>query len=103
MEVEEFNLISITIGNNEWENRELRFKDAKLMLVTQYGDKLWYVDVAELDDAEVLDWLSQNENIRVTFVAVADNGERLQGAAYAHPNAAHRGLAIRGEGELSRL
>lgn len=103
MEVEVNKLSSIAIGNEVWERREIPFDEAKLMLVTQYGERLWYIDIDGVTDSELLEWLANSEEIRITFDAVTENGKRLAGAAYAHPNKAHRALAIRGEGELRQL
>lgn len=100
MEMEVIKLSGIAIGNEVWERRDIPFDEAKLMLVTQYGERLWYIDVDGVADPELLDWLANSEQIRITFEAATENGERLAGTAYAHPNKAHRALAIRGEGEL---
>ncbi|MDF2836997.1 MAG: hypothetical protein K0Q63_2637 [Paenibacillus sp.] len=103
MEVEVINLSSVVIGNGQWERRDIPFEGAKLMLVTQYGDRLWYIDVDGVEDSELMEWLTSSEDIRIAFDAVTESGQRLAGTAYAHPNMAHRALAIRGEGELRHL
>jgi hypothetical protein len=103
MEVEVINLSSISVANGQWALREIPFDAAKLMLVTQYGDKLWYIDIDGVTDSELMEWLANSEDIRITFDAVSESGQRLSGTAYAHPNMAHRALAIRGEGELRQL
>lgn len=100
MDVEVINLRSVTLAIGQWEQREIPFDAAKLMIVSQYGDRLWYIDIDGMTDTELMEWLEHSEDIRITFDALTDNGKRLTGAAYAHPNAAHRALAIRGEGEL---
>ncbi|MHA6485335.1 hypothetical protein ACX1C1_25920 [Paenibacillus sp. strain BS8-2] len=103
MEVEMIKLRSVAISNDLWAGRDISFEEAKLLIVTQYGERLWYIDVDGVTDLELLDWLTSSEDIRVTFDAVSDTGNNIAGTAYAHPNAAHRALAIRGEGELQHL
>lgn len=103
MEVEQMGLRGIRFSNKQWEQREIAFKEAKLMLVTEYGDKFWYVEVDGVPDRELLEWFASSEDIRIDLTVVSDNGEKLQGIAYAHPNTAHGSLAIRGDGELKRL
>lgn len=103
MEVEPINLRGIRFSNKQWDRREIAFKEAKLMLVTEYGDKFWYVDVDGVADRELLEWFASSEDIRIDLTADSDSGETLQGIAYAHPNTAHGSLAIRGDGELQRL
>lgn len=102
MEVEQIILTRIAISNGHWETLELDFTAAKLLLVTQYGDKLWYIDADGVANSEVLDWFAASEDISVTVEARSSEGEQLQGAGYLHPNTQHRAAAIRGAGELKR-
>src|SRR5687768_5625370 len=102
MEVEKIFLSRLAISNGEWERREMGFEAAMLLLVTQYGDKLWYIDVDGVADRELLDWFSRSEDIKITMHAVSDKGEQLAGDGYLHPNAPHGAAAIRGAGELHR-
>lgn len=102
MEVEQIALTHIAISNEKWDHRDIHFTEAKVMLVTQYGDRLWYVDVDGVSDGELLDWFSSSENIAVSMVARSSDGEVLEGAGFLHPNTLHRAAAIRGAGELKR-
>ncbi|MHA7964438.1 hypothetical protein ACX93W_09835 [Paenibacillus sp. CAU 1782] len=102
MEVEQIALTRIAISNGQWETLELDFSEAKLLLVTQYGDKLWYIDVDGVANSDVLDWFAASEDISVTMEAESGDGEALRGAGYLHPNTLHRAAAIRGVGELKR-
>ncbi|WP_245697768.1 hypothetical protein [Paenibacillus oryzae] len=102
MEVEQIILTRIAISNGHWESLELDFTEAKLLLVTQYGDKLWYIDADGVANSEVLDWFAASEDISVSMEAVSSEGEQLQGNGFLHPNTAHKAAAIRGSGELKR-
>lgn len=103
MGMETIGLSAITIGYEGESFRALSFRKAELVVVTQYGDKLWYIDAEGVDDAELLAWFSNSENIRVDLIATAVDGGQWRGIGYLHPNEQHQAAAIRGEGELSYL
>ncbi|RIX52835.1 hypothetical protein D3P08_11745 [Paenibacillus nanensis] len=96
-------LSAITISYEEESFRALSFRKAELVVVTQYGDKLWYIDAEGIDDAGLLAWFGSSENIRVELVATAEDGGQWQGTGYLHPNEHNRAAAIRGDGELTYL
>ncbi|WP_336788119.1 hypothetical protein [Paenibacillus sp. MMO-177] len=80
--------------------KELLFQSAELVLVSDYGSKLWYVDVNGVKDTELLQWFGQSEDIRIELYATATDGRTFNGTAYLHPNEPHLAAAIRGDGEL---
>lgn len=80
--------------------KELPFQSAELVLVSDYGSKLWYVDVNGVQDSELLQWFGQSEDIRVELYATAADGRTFNGTAYLHPNEPHQAAALRGDGEL---
>lgn len=98
--METIGLRSITINNEEHPFRALGFVKAELVIVTQYGDKLWYIDAEGIDDAALLERFGQSEDIKVELVATAETGEMWVGTGYLHPNEQNRAAAIRGEGML---
>lgn len=103
MGMETFGLSAITIGYEGENLRALSFRKADLVVVTQYGDKLWYIDAEGVDDAELLAWFSNSENIRVELTATSNDGGQWHGNGYLHPNERHQAAAIRGEGALTYL
>lgn len=97
--METFDLIAIEISFQQ-QTRALSFLSAELVIVTDYGDRLWYVDINGVADRELLAWFGQSEDIRVQLTAVADSGQAFRGTGYLHPNEPHQAAAIRGDGEL---
>lgn len=103
MDMETIGLSAITISYGAESFRALSFCKAELVIVTQYGDKLWYIDAEGVDDAELLAWFSSSDNIRIDLTATADDGGQWHGTGYLHPNERHQAAAIRGEGALTYL
>lgn len=101
METTLLSQITIRYGENEFQT--LSFEKAELVTVTQFGDKIWYVDVDGISDAGLLAWFGQSENIRVELRATAQSGDIWEGTAYFHPNEPSRAAAIRGDGELTAV
>ncbi|MCR2802426.1 NADAR family protein [Paenibacillus soyae] len=102
MDMETIGLRSITINNDEHRFRALGFRKADLVIVTQYGDKLWYIDAEGIDDAALLASFGQSEDLRVELLATAESGETWTGIGYLHPNERNSAAAIRGEGPLTQ-
>jgi len=100
--METIELSSIIIGYAQHSSFKVAFSKAVLVIVTDHGDKLWYIDVDGVRDKDLLSWFSQNEDIRVQLTAKAATGEEYQGIAYLHPNEPSSAAAIRGDGELIR-
>lgn len=97
--VETFELIAIEIMYQR-QTKPLTFTSAELVRVTEYGDRLWYVDINGVADREMLSWFGQSEDISVQLTAVANSGRTFRGSGYLHPNEPHQAAAIRGDGEL---
>jgi hypothetical protein len=97
--MEAFELIAIEITYQQ-QTRGLTFTSAGLIRVTDYGDRLWYIDVNGMADRELLAWFGQSEDIAVQLTAIGRNGQTFRGKGYLHPNVTHMAAAIRGEGEL---
>lgn len=97
--METFELIAIEIAYQQ-QTRHLSFTSAGLVLVSDYGDRLWYIDVVGIGEVDLLAWFGQSEDIGVEVTAVAVNGTTFRGKGYLHPNEPHQAAAIRGDGEL---
>lgn len=97
--METFEIIAIEIAYQQ-QTKPLAFTSAELVRVTEYGDRLWYVDINGLGDRELLSWFGQSEDIGVQLTAIARSGQTFQGRGYLHPNEPHQAAAIRGDGEL---
>lgn len=100
MEMETYPLASIAIGYELQPSRILAFGRAELVLITDYGDRSWYIDIDGITDAELLGWFGRSENIRVDVRAADADGKTFCGSGFFHPNERHQAAAIRGEGEL---
>ena len=79
---------------------QLSFTSAELVRVTEYGDRLWYVDINGVGDRELLAWFGKNEDIVIELIAIASSGQTFRGKGYFHPNEPHQAAAVRGDGEL---
>ncbi|MFC4776974.1 hypothetical protein ACFO9Q_09280 [Paenibacillus sp. GCM10023252] len=97
-----FRLQSIVITYRN-EQTTLLFTSAELVVVTEYGDRLWYIDVNGVEQKELLEQFAHSEDIRVEITSETDQGQILSGVAYLHPNPAHRAAALRGDGVLLGL
>ncbi|REK75745.1 hypothetical protein [Paenibacillus paeoniae] len=101
--METIELTALIIGYAQHSDYKLHFSHAVLVIVTDYGDKLWYIDVDGVTDHALLSWFGQSEDIRVELTAKSRSGEEYQGTAYFHPNEPSLAAAIRGDGELRRI
>ena len=79
---------------------KLVFTSAQLVIVTDAGFKLWYIEVDGITQSDLLRAFGQSENIRVELTGVTSGGRAFEAAGYFHPNEAHHAAAIRGDGEL---
>ncbi|MDQ6423022.1 hypothetical protein RB620_26695 [Paenibacillus sp. LHD-117] len=103
MEMIRIPLEALRISYGEHASRSLAFGKAELVVVTDYGDRHWYVDAEGIGDEELLRWFGRSEDIRVDVEATDRNGRMLTGTGYLHPNEYHLAAAIRGDGELAGL
>ncbi|MUT67129.1 hypothetical protein [Paenibacillus sp. NEAU-GSW1] len=93
-------LAAITITfNNRIE--QLVFTSAELVVVSDYGSRLWYANVDGIEDEELLHWFGHSEDIQVELIATARDGRVFEGIAYLHPNEPHKAAALRGDGLLN--
>jgi len=97
--METFQLITIELAYED-QVIQLDYVEAVLVIVTQYGDRLWYIDINGVNNEGLLSRFNQMENIRVTVQANAKSGQTYSGIGYFHPNEPHKAAAIRGDQEL---
>lgn len=101
--MESIGLKQLTISYGEQTYKSLCFDKAELVVITQYGDRIWYIDVDGISDSELLAWFGQSENIRVEVHVITQSGDTWQGTAYFHPNEPGCAAAIRGDGKLTQV
>jgi hypothetical protein len=89
--------LAITQGNTTW---NLVFSRAKLMIVSEYGTRLWFIDVDGINNTTLLKQFADSEEIGVDMKATTIGGRQLEGRGYFHPNPQHLAAAIRGDGQL---
>jgi hypothetical protein len=97
--VEQYELAALTVTEGATD-RPLAFTRAKLTVVSEYGTRLWFVDVDGISDAALLQRFAETDEIGVLVLAVTIGGKRMSGQGYFHPNPSNRSAAIRGNGEL---
>jgi hypothetical protein len=97
--VEHFELAALSVTEGE-DNRPIAFARAKLTVVSEYGTRLWYIDVDGISDEGMLQRFAESEEIGVNVAAVTIGGKRMSGIGFFHPNPHNRSAAIRGDGEL---
>ncbi|MBH5317350.1 hypothetical protein I6N90_05925 [Paenibacillus sp. GSMTC-2017] len=96
-------LRDIQISYQEKVSQPVVFQKAELVFVTQYGDRLWYIDIEGVSDIHLLAWFGQSEDIGVEIQATSTDGDIWRGSGYFHPNEPNLAAAIRGAGELFKL
>ncbi|MCQ6559598.1 hypothetical protein [Paenibacillus mendelii] len=92
-------LAELTIRQSE-ETTKLVFAGAQLVIVTDTGSRLWYIDIDGMTQTSLLRAFNESENIRVELKAITAGGRTFEGTGYLHPNVQHHAAAIRGDGEL---
>jgi hypothetical protein len=97
--MDSFDLTSLQISQGE-QSRQVPFDRAKLVVVTEYGSRLWYIDLDGVADEEMLQHFANTDDIAVTLQATTIGGNKMTGRGYFHPNVPHGAAAIRGEGVL---
>jgi len=97
--VETYDLAELVIEQRS-QTWNLVFSRAKLVIVSDHGTRLWYVDVDGLTDEELLRRFSESDRIEVGMRTTTIGGRRLEGDGFLHPNLKHRAAAIRGDGPL---
>jgi hypothetical protein len=97
--LEHYELAELRITEGQ-EDRQIAFKRARLTVVSDYGTRLWYIDVDGIADQSLLLRFAESEEIGVEIGAVSIGGKHLSGRGFFHPNPANHSAAIRGDGEL---
>ncbi|MFS0723335.1 hypothetical protein [Paenibacillus sp. 1P07SE] len=100
--MEQFELAEIHMTSQQ-QTLELLFASAQLVVVTELGSRLWYLDVNGVADEALLQHYYTAENITIELELITLGGKRLSGTGYFHANPKHQAAAIRGEGELVGL
>ncbi|AJY77440.1 hypothetical protein [Paenibacillus beijingensis] len=97
-----FVLLSLEIGHADW-RRSLHFATAELVLLTEMGSRLWYIDVNGISEKDLLSYFSSSEDIKVELTATTAGGRVVSGTGFFHPNTVLPAAAIRGDGELKGI
>ncbi|BBI32168.1 hypothetical protein [Cohnella abietis] len=97
METFELSELVISQGSEVW---NLSFSSAKLMIVSEYGSRLWFIDVEGLSDEALLNKFAESDEIGVSVQTATIEGRKMDGRAFFHPNPQHHAAAIRGDGPL---
>ncbi|MWC29028.1 hypothetical protein [Paenibacillus sp. MMS18-CY102] len=102
--METFQIQQITLADHsEATTIELALTSAELVLITEHGSKLWYIDVTGAGPASLLDHYYSSEHILVSVTALAADGRTFQGKAYFHANVPKQACVLRGDDELIAL
>ncbi|WP_373229109.1 hypothetical protein [Cohnella sp.] len=80
--------------------RSLSFTRAKLMIVSDHGTRLWFIDIEGMSDEELLKQFAESHEIGVEVKTTTIGGRQLAGKGFFHPNPQHLAAAIRGDGQL---
>jgi hypothetical protein len=97
--VEQYELAALIV-TEDGQNTAIAFTRAKLTVVSEYGTRLWFVDVDGISDEPLLHRFAETDEIGVDMQAVTIGGKSLGGRGYFHPNPPNRSAAIRGDGKL---
>jgi hypothetical protein len=97
--METYDLADLIISQGS-QTRALNFERAKLMVVSEYGTRLWYIDIEGVSDDRLLEQFAAAEDIGVDVRTTTIGGRKLQGRGFFHPNPQHNAAAIRGDGQL---
>jgi hypothetical protein len=97
--VETYDLADLVITQGS-DTRAITFSRAKLMIVSEYGTRLWFIDIEGMDDEGLLKQFAQSDEIGVDVKTMTIGGRQLEGRGFFHPNPQHRAAAIRGDGQL---
>lgn len=102
--MEQFELAEIQItSESESDKHQVRFASAQLVVVTEMGSRLWYIDITGIADEALLQHYYTAENIQVGLDFITAGGKRISGNGFFHANIKHQAAAIRGDGELIGL
>ncbi|MFC4601673.1 hypothetical protein [Cohnella hongkongensis] len=97
--MESYDLAELAVSQHahRW---NLVFSRARLMVVSDHGTRLWYVDIDGMADGELLQRFADSDSIEVQMTATTVGGKKLSGSGFFHPNPRRLAAAIRGDGPL---
>ena len=97
--METYDLAQLAIAQQA-QSWNLVFARAKLMIVSEHGTRLWYIDIEGVTDEDLLRRFAESERIEVRMQTTTIGGRKMEGNGFFHPNPKHRAAAIRGDGPL---
>lgn len=97
--METYNLADLAITHDS-HTHALSFSRAKLMIVSDHGTRLWFIDVEGMSDERLLKQFAESHDIGVEIRATTIGGRQMAGKGFFHPNPQHHAAAIRGDGQL---
>ncbi|NBD26611.1 hypothetical protein GT019_22280 [Paenibacillus sp. T1] len=97
--METYPLAALSIEHGDT-TTNLSFLSARLVVVSDAGYKLWYVEIDGMAQRELLRGFNETDQIGVGVNGVTAGGRPFHGSGYFHPNEQHHAAAIRGDGEL---
>lgn len=97
--LETYHLAELSI-TYEGSPTRLSFGEAKLVVVSDAGYKLWYVEIDGMTQHALLRMFNETEHIGIEVNGITVGGKPFAGSGYFHPNVQHYAAAIRGDGEL---
>jgi hypothetical protein len=97
--VETYDLADLVITQGS-DTRTLTFSRAKLIIVSEYGTRLWFIDIEGMADEGLLKQFAQSDEIGVDVKTTTIGGRQMEGRGFFHPNPQHLAAAIRGDGQL---
>lgn len=97
--METYDLADLAITQGA-QTRTLSFSRAKLMIVSDHGTRLWFIDIEGMSDKELLKHFAESHEIGVEIKTTTIGGRQLAGKGFFHPNLQHLAAAIRGDGQL---
>ena len=100
--MEQFELAEIQM-TSQTDKHQLTFASAQLVVVTEMGSRLWYVDVNGIANEALLQHYYTAEDIQIELELITVGGKRVNGSGFFHANPKHQAAAIRGDGELTGL
>ena len=86
--------------NYDGMSTRLMYTAAQLVIVSDAGYKLWYVEIDGMTQHSLLHMFNQTDQIGVALDGVTADGKHFSGTGFFHPNEQHYAAAIRGDSEL---
>lgn len=80
--METYDLAELVIAQDS-QTWNLAFSRAKLMIVSDYGTRLWYIDIDGMTDESLLKRFAESENIGVDMHTTTIGGRRLKAVDFS--------------------